>query len=147
MAVAESIHIVCPHCNQINRIPKEKAGSKGKCGSCQSLLLDTTPYPLTLSNFQKHISKNDLPVLVDFWAPWCEPCKVMSPVFAQVAAELYTTVRFAKVDTEQEQALSNQKGIRSIPTLALYKQGVEVERIAGAMDMQNFKAWINQHTQ
>ena len=145
--MADSIHIVCPQCNQTNRIPEEKINGNGKCGSCQSLLIDTTPYPLTLSNFQKHISKNDLPVVVDFWAPWCEPCKVMSPVFAQVAAELYASARFVKVDTEQEQALSNQKGIRSIPTLVLYKQGVEVARIAGAMDVQNFKAWIGQHTQ
>ena len=145
--MADSIHIVCPHCNQTNRIPEEKINGNGKCGNCQSLLVDATPYPLTLSNFQKHISKNDLPVVVDFWAPWCEPCKVMSPVFAKVAAELYTSTRFAKVDTEQEQALSNQKGIRSIPTLVLYKQGAEVARIAGAMDVQNFKAWIGQHTQ
>lgn len=143
--MADSVLVVCPNCNQTNRVPENRITGEGKCGRCQSVLLDGTPYPLTVANFQKHITQNNLPLLVDFWAPWCEPCKMMSPVFQQAANELQSKVRFAKVDTEQEQALSTQRGIRSIPTLVLYKQGDEVARIAGAMDLQNLKAWLNQH--
>lgn len=143
--MADSIHVVCPNCNQTNRLPSDRVAGQGKCGRCQSTLIDTTPFALTLANFQKHISQNDLPVVVDFWAHWCGPCKMMSPVFEQAAQEMLGQVRFAKVDTEQEQALSGQVGIRSIPTLALYRQGLEIARIAGAMDLQNLKAWINQN--
>lgn len=144
---SDLIHIVCPGCNQVNRLPKDKLESKGKCGNCQSVLLNGAPVSLGLANFKKHIFRNDLPVLVDFWAPWCEPCKMMSPVFAQAAQQLHAKVLFVKVDTEAEQALANQYGIRSIPTIALYKQGTEVARIAGAMDFQNFIAWLNQNIQ
>ena len=143
--MSDSIHVVCPGCNQVNRLPRERLSANGKCGSCQSVLLSKSPVHLTGVDFQKFIGRNDLPDLVDFWAPWCGPCKMMGPVFEQAALQLYTRVMLAKVDTETEQGLASQYGIRSIPTIALYKQGKEVARIAGAMDLQNLTAWVNQH--
>ena len=137
----ESVHIVCPHCNGTNRVPADKLQSGGKCGKCKNKLFTGKPVELNQANFAKHISTNELPVIIDFWAPWCGPCKMMAPVFEQAAAQFASRVIFAKVNTENEQALASQYNIRSIPTIAVFKDGRELERRAGAMDLNSLTQW------
>lgn len=143
--MAEPLHIVCPHCGGINRLPPDKLASGGKCGKCKQALFTGQPISLTAENFSRHISRSDVPLLVDFWAPWCGPCKMMAPVFSQAAAQLEPKMRLAKVDTEQQQVLAAQYNIRSIPTLAVFKGGQEVARMAGAMDLNGLLVWARQH--
>lgn len=139
------MNLVCAACGAINRVQDERLGHHPKCGKCGVPLLEGKPLDLGGADFSRFLAKNDMPLVVDFWAPWCGPCKMMTPVFAQVAAEFKTRFRFVKVNTEVEQALAQQFGIRSIPTLALFREGIEVDRSAGAMDAANLKAWLLRH--
>ncbi|HEB81564.1 MAG TPA: thioredoxin TrxC [Gammaproteobacteria bacterium] len=143
--MSETKHIVCPHCAAINRIPAEKLTAGPACGKCHKALFTGKPVKLDSDNFQKNISRNDIPVVVDFWAPWCGPCKMMAPAFDQAAAELEPYVRLAKLNTEDEQQIAGQFGIRSIPTLAIFKNGREVARQAGAMGAADIKNWVKNY--
>ena len=135
-------HIVCPSCNAINRIPSVKLSDNPSCGKCHEALFTGQPVELNSNNFQQHINRNDVAVVVDFWAPWCGPCKSMAPAFAQASMELSPEVRLAKLNTEDEQAIAGNLSIRSIPTMVLFKNGREVARQAGAMSVADIKSWV-----
>jgi thioredoxin 2 len=136
-----SLHLVCPHCNAINRLPAERLEQHPNCGQCHAPMFDAHPIELNAAAFARHVGRSDIPLLVDFWAPWCGPCKIMAPAFAQAAQMLEPHARLAKVNTDVEQTLGAQYGIRSIPTLILFRNGREVARQAGAMGAADIVRW------
>ena len=140
--MTQPVLVVCPTCNTINRIPADKMVADPVCGKCSKSIFTGTPMELNGGNFKQHISRNEIPVVVDFWAPWCGPCKMMAPWFKEAAQKMEPRVRFAKVDTEQNQGLGNQFGIRSIPTLMLFRNGKEIARKAGALQAAQIINWI-----
>lgn len=141
--MSAALHIACPHCQSINRVPAAKLMDHPNCGRCQKPLFTGEPVELTATTFARHQERSDLPLLVDFWAPWCGPCKMMAPQFQQAARLLEPRFRLAKVNTEAEPGLATQFGIRSIPTLALFRGGREVARQAGAMGAQDIVRWAS----
>ncbi len=140
-----SLHIVCPHCHATNRVPEDRLDATPKCGGCHQALFTAQPVELTENNFHLHISHSDIPLLVDFWAPWCGPCKMMAPTFAKAAAILEPNMRLVKINTEEQQGLAARYNIRSIPTLALFKNGQEIARQAGAMSEQDLIRWAQEN--
>jgi len=142
--VSESLLVACPRCNALNRVPLARLAESPKCGKCGAALFDRHPLALDTAGFHAHAERADLPLLVDFWAPWCGPCRMMAPQFEAAAAQLEPHARLAKVDTEAQPALGERFGIRSIPTLVLFRQGRELARQPGAMAAADIVRWTRQ---
>lgn len=138
----EFLHIVCPHCDTTNRLISSRLANHPRCGKCSHALFMGRPVELNHSNFQKHVGNDQIPLLVEFWAPWCGYCQRMAPVFVQAAGRLEPRIRLATVNTQTEQALAAQFNISGVPTLALFKKGKEVTRQSGAMDLDTLIRWI-----
>ena len=140
--MSNSTIVVCPHCQAPNRIPTARLGDGPKCGKCKKPMFSGKPEELTDRTFDAHLNRGELPLVVDFWAPWCGPCRMMAPFFEQAAAELEPNVRFAKVNTDENPMLAQRYGISSIPTTAVFRGGREVARQPGAMNLGQLREWI-----
>ena len=140
--MSESLHIVCPHCDTVNRVPAEKLSAGGRCGRCKQALFAGRPATLTEANAGRYLEQSDIPVVVDFWAPWCGQCRLFAPVFEQAAARLEPRVRLAKLNTQDEPALANRFHVRSIPTVAIFLHGRELARQSGAMNLNGLLRWV-----
>ncbi len=136
---------MCPNCGGLNNIPKDKLNNKPNCGKCKSSIYNKESVNMNGTQLTRAIEKTDELLVIDFWAAWCGPCKTFAPTFKQVAAQLEPKARFIKIETDKEQAISTKYNIRSIPTLAIFKNGKEIERISGVFSAPDFTNWVNQH--
>jgi thioredoxin 2 len=143
--VTDTLHVVCPACDTTNRVARARLDEGAMCGSCRQPLLAAHPLALTRANFDRHVGASELPVVVDFWAPWCGPCRSMAPAYEDAAARLAPRVRLAKVDTEAEPGIAARFGIRSIPTLIAFRNGREVARQSGGLAAPQLQQWIDAH--
>ena len=139
---ATLIHVVCVNCNKTNRVPADRLDRNPRCGQCGHALFEGRPAELDTAGFERHVANSDLPVVVDFWASWCGPCMMMAPEFEKAAAALEPDARLVKINTEAEQALAARFNIRSIPTLAVFRNGREVTRQAGAMRAADIESFV-----
>lgn len=142
MTTPETLHIVCPHCHKTNRVAADQLASAPSCGSCHQPLFTGEPVQLDADSFAKQVGRNQIPVVVDFWAPWCGPCRMMAPAYAQAAQQMEPAVRFAKLDTEAFPHVAAPFNVRSIPTMIVFKGGNEVARISGALPPGEIVRWV-----
>lgn len=139
------INVVCPHCYKVNRISKKNKYTKANCGACKTSLLQSKPASVSMEIFNTFIVNSEIPVVVDFWAPWCGPCLQMAPAFEEAAMNMPLQAQFLKVNTEEEPQLGARFGIRSIPTLIIFKDGKEIERLSGALSASRLQSWVKQY--
>jgi len=137
---------MCPNCGGLNNVPEAKLADNPKCGKCKNLIYTAQPINMTGVQLTRAIEKTDELLVVDFWATWCGPCQQFAPTFKQVASQVEPKARFIKIETEAEQAISAKYNIRSIPTLAIFKNGKEIDRVSGALSATDFRNWVNMHT-
>jgi thioredoxin 2 len=140
--MSEPLQVVCPHCHVANRVAPERLADGAICGKCKQGLFTAHALELDGANFERHVGASDIPLVVDFWAPWCAPCRMMAPHFEKAAAELEPQVRLAKLNTEAEQAIAARYDIRSIPTLVMFRRGKEIARQSGAVDGASLIRWV-----
>jgi len=140
-----NVNVVCPHCIKVNRIPKKESYTKANCGQCKKSLLDSRPVSLDASKLSTFLANSEIPIVVDFWAPWCGPCLQMAPAFEEVALSMPLHAQLVKINTEEQQTLAAQYGIQSIPTLIIFKNAKEVDRVSGALSVGRLKSWIRQY--
>ncbi len=143
--MADPPHIPCPHCGAVNRVPEDRLSEGPVCGRCKSVLFPDKPVRVTDATFHQQVERSDLPVVVDFWAGWCAPCQTMAPVVDAAALNLRPRARVAKMEVDQNQQTAGRFGIRSIPTIILFRDGQEADRVSGAMQANQFEPWVRQH--
>ena len=143
--MSDTKHIVCPGCGKVNRVASTRLSDGPRCGSCKQPLFKGSPILLDDASFDRLIAKSDVPVVVDFWAAWCGPCKMMAPAYEQAAAQLEPDFVLAKLNTEEAPRVAARFGIQSIPTLVVFKQGREVARQPGAMSLPQIEQWVRAH--
>jgi thioredoxin 2 len=140
---SDHVQVACPACLTANRVPAARLGEEPKCGKCGAALLGGTPLELAEAQFDDFVRRTELPVIADFWAPWCGPCRAMAPHFERAARELKGRARLVKVNTEEAPGLAARMGIRAIPTIALFRNGAEVKRVSGALDAAALVRWAS----